>query len=142
MVTWINVLSALCRKTVDKLVVEILGVASFRSIRPQRFFSETVHYFFLKLYTWGSKSSAFLIIFSALAIFVKKNCPKLAIWPAGTGWLEFFRQKFVFLFLFQKWEEKKLFWAKKSSFYPSDPPHDLPLPTLPKKFFILLLICS
>ena len=42
--------------SLDQLVVETLGVAFVRPfvrsfVRPQRFFSETAHYFFLKLYS-------------------------------------------------------------------------------------------
>ena len=42
--------------SLDQLVVETLGVASVRlsvraCVRPQRFLSETAHYFFLNLYS-------------------------------------------------------------------------------------------
>ena len=42
--------------SLDQLVVETLGVAYVRTfvrpfVRTQRFFSETAHYFFLKLYS-------------------------------------------------------------------------------------------
>ena len=46
--------------SLDQLVVETLGVASVRSsvrpsvrsfVRPSHFFSETAHYFFMKLYS-------------------------------------------------------------------------------------------
>ena len=51
--------------------------------------------------------SAFLIIFTVFAILAK-NSPKLAIWPAGTGWLElagnifFFVKNFDFFFKIEK----------------------------------------
>ena len=55
-------------------------------IRPQRFFSETAHYFFTKTLQLvrgcrreKNVPSAFLIIFTVLAILAK-NWSKLAIW--------------------------------------------------------------
>ena len=60
--------------------------------------------------------------------FLAKMHPNLAIWTEERACKIFFI-KFFENYFFLKNRQKKLFWVNKSTFFPFDLPHDLPLPT-------------
>ena len=96
------------------------------------FFSKTAHWNFLIFCTKSSLWSRKKMTVSLLCLKFKNDpfWPKLTqIWPK---YGQFGRQKFLFYLFFFSKNEKKLSWAKKSTFHHFYPHYDLPLPTLSK----------